>query len=96
MKTVDAFDAKLQAVVTHVVTVDGNGEFLFQSTESDAFFKLPATEDKEELMGLIERHEEANTGQISVEGQEKLLEELFGDVEDEEVDEDLEPEEEEI
>lgn len=83
MRTKDAFDAKLQAVVPHEVTIDGNGELLFTSTESGNFFKLPAGLDKEQLKELLAKHETDNEGQVNLEAQEKLLDELLSDDEDE-------------
>lgn len=83
MRTKDAFDPKLQKVVPFEVSIDNNGELLFQSTESDSFFKLPANIEKDQLNELLAKHQSDNEGQVSLEAQEKALDDLLSDDDDE-------------
>jgi hypothetical protein len=83
MRTKDAFDPKLQKVVPFEVSIDNNGELLFQSTESDSFFKLPANIEKDQLNELLAKHQSDNEGQVNLEAQEKVLDDLLSDDEDE-------------
>jgi hypothetical protein len=79
MKTKEAFNVRTQQMEMAVVTVDNNGEFVF-TFDDGSFFKLPATvESKEEVDELLAKHEEQNTGQVTVEAQEKKLAEILGD-----------------
>lgn len=83
MRTKDAFDPKLQKVVPFEVSIDNNGELLFQSTESDSFFKLPANIEKDQLNELLAKHQSDNEGQVNLEAQEKVLDDLLSDDDDE-------------
>ena len=79
-QTIDAFDAKLQKTTPHEVTVDANGEFVFQSTESDRFFKLPAATSLDDFEKHLAAHEEANKGQVSLAEQEEKLQQIFQNI----------------
>lgn len=60
-RTVDAFCAELQKVVSHEVTIDANGEYVFTSP-SGRFFKVAADADVQEA---LRAHEESNKGQVT-------------------------------
>jgi uncharacterized Zn finger protein len=76
----DIFCAKEQKVTSHKASVDGNGEFLFECETPDCgrFIKFPADTTPEQFDIYIKAHEESNTGQVSLEEQEKKLAELLG------------------
>lgn len=76
--TKDIFCTKEQKVTAHEASLTPTGEFLFTCTTEDCgrFIKFPA--DTENLDELLTAHEYANTGQVSIEAQEKKLEELIG------------------
>lgn len=82
-KTKLVFNTRTQQMEEAVVTIDGNGEFLF-TFEDGSFFKLPATVTAEEVTDLLQAHKEGNEGQISLEAQEKVLDEILGETEEEE------------
>ena len=73
------FCAKCQTVTEHKVSVDGNGEFLFECQTADCgrFIKLPADFPGETIEDYMTAHQEANTGQVSIEDQEKKLAEML-------------------
>lgn len=77
----DIFCTKEQKVTQHIGTIDANGEFLFSCLTEDCgrFIKFPATTTKEEFETLINVHQEQNTGQVSLEEQEKKLKEIVGE-----------------
>lgn len=74
------FCANEQKLTPHKATVDANGEYVF-TCACGRFLKLPAdTKDFEKVFAV---HEKANTGQVSIEAQEKKLAELMEEVEPE-------------
>lgn len=79
MNTVDIFDAKLQQIVPHKVSIDANGEWLFESP-SGRFLKLPASVDPIDFDKHFKVHEEVNTGQVNIEEQEAKLAAFLADV----------------
>lgn len=86
-KTILVFDAETQAEVAHTIDIDGAGEIVLTNPENGRFLKFPRGTTAEELKALLEKHKEANIGQVSQasidEHKEKLLEDLLG--KDEEV-----------
>jgi hypothetical protein len=83
MATKDLFCAKDQLVTAHEGAVDSNGEFIFTCTtpECGRFVKFPADYDASKIEEGFTVHEEANTGQVSLEGQFKVLDEVMGTTE---------------
>lgn len=75
----DMFCVKEQKVTSHKGSVDHNGEFLFecQTDGCDRFVKFPADTDPAAFEETLVKHEAANAGQISLEGQEIKLAELI-------------------
>lgn len=86
----DIFCAREQIVTPHRAEVDQNGEFVFYCTSvtgkdedkkpiyCDGFVKFPADIDPKKFEKAIEAHEEANTGQVSIEKSQEKLGELLG------------------
>jgi len=64
MKTKNIFCANEQEITSHKVTVDTNGELLF-TCECGRFVKLPGDTQKAEITKALDRHEEANQGQVT-------------------------------
>ena len=91
----ELFCARCQEITTHSGVVDSNGEFIFtcQNVVSNPdeeevvtcgrFKKFPADITKKDFDVLVAKHEEANIGQVNLEGQEKMLKELVGSEEEE-------------
>jgi hypothetical protein len=69
----DVFCTKEQKVTEHKASLSPDGEFVFtcQTEGCGRFIKFPA--DTENLDELLVTHEEVNTGQVSIEAQEKKL-----------------------
>ena len=61
------FDASIQKICEHEVTVDGNGEYVITSIESGRFTKLPADTTAEELNTYLLEHNAGNIDQVSME-----------------------------
>ena len=78
MRTKDIFCANEQLVTTHDASVDSNGEFVFTCQTCGRFVKLPADLEPAQMEELLAKHEEANTGQVSIEASEKTLDALLG------------------
>ena len=66
-KNILMFDASIQKICEHEVTVDGNGEYVITSIESGRFTKLPADTTAEELNTNLQEHNAGNTDQVSME-----------------------------
>lgn len=60
MKTKKAFCANCQDITEQTVSVDNNGEFLFEC-ECGRFIKFPADID---MAAALKKHEIANKGQV--------------------------------
>lgn len=71
MKTRKAFCTNEQTQTDHTVTVDNNGEFVFECS-CGRFFKLPAELDKDGINDALKAHENSNKGQISLEELERV------------------------
>jgi hypothetical protein len=82
----DLFCAKCQKVTPHKGVVDANGEFLFtcqtildpaelpgEVVRCDRFIKFPADTTPVAFEELVTAHELGNTGQVILDGQEKIL-----------------------
>lgn len=71
------FCAKEQKVTEHKASLSTDGEFVFtcQSEGCGRFIKFPSTTT--DLNEAIAKHEEANTGQVSLEDQEKKLDDFL-------------------
>jgi len=78
--TKELFCAKEQLITNHEGSVDSNGEFVFTCITKgcNSFLKFPASVSPKDFKVLLEKHEAANKGQVSVEIQEKKLKELMG------------------
>lgn len=77
------FCANEQIATPHKGEVDGNGEFVFtcQNEGCGRFIKFPSDVTPEQFNQLLDLHEQHNTGQVSVEVQNKKLEALLGALE---------------
>lgn len=77
------FCANEQTATPHKGEVDGNGEFVFtcQNEGCRRFIKFPSDVTPEQFNQLLDLHEQHNTGQVSVEAQNKKLEALLGALE---------------
>lgn len=76
MKTKKAFCANCQEITEQAVSVDNNGEYLFEC-ECGRFIKFPADVDIKEA---LKRHEEVNKGQISQAEIDKANEEKLANI----------------
>lgn len=61
-KTIDAFDATVQKVVPHVITIDDNMEYVL-TAPSGHFIKIPQT--VKDLKAYLKDHFDQNVGQIT-------------------------------
>lgn len=78
MKTKLIFCANDQSEEKHVITIDGNGEFVCTCEKCGRFLKFAAN-TKEELLGQLETHKTANEGQLTVDALQKKLDEMIPD-----------------
>ena len=76
----DIFCAAEQLIAPHQGSVDGNGEFVFKclSEGCDRFIKFASNTGAEVFAQLLQNHQDHNTGQVSVDKQNKRLAELLG------------------
>ncbi|MBA2706143.1 MAG: hypothetical protein H0U60_20095 [Blastocatellia bacterium] len=66
------FDAFTQKDAEHKLTVDHNGEIV-ATAKSGHFLKFPAGSTEKQIRSYVEKHGEANTGQVSAEEHNKLI-----------------------
>ena len=83
MKIKDIFCTNCQTVTSHKAEIDQNGEFVFTclnligEVECGRFVKFPTYITKEQFNEGIAKIETDNAGQVSVEVQEAILDELL-------------------
>lgn len=83
MKKINIFCAKDQEITEHEASIDQNGEFLFECLTKDCgrFLKLPLDFPSESLEEYLANHHDVNLGQVSLEEQEKKLDEMLSNLE---------------
>ena len=70
MKTKTVFCAKEQKETEHTVTIDTNGEFVFECA-CGSFLKLPSDFKTKDITKHLELHKVHNEGQVTIEQLEK-------------------------
>lgn len=80
--TRNVFCASDQAVAPHELTVDSmNGEILATCSNCGRTLKFPPRVTPEEFSALLEAHQSANEGQVSLEATERLVASLGDEAE---------------
>lgn len=72
----NAFCANEQAITPHEVSLEINGELLL-TCGCGRFIKFPVGLEASGIDEYLKKHEEHNTGQVSIEAQEKIIEDLI-------------------
>lgn len=75
MKTKLLFCANDQKETNHGLSLSPSGEIVM-TCECGRSVKMPAGLDKEGIDAYVKNHKEQNEGQVSVEAQEKMLDEI--------------------
>jgi hypothetical protein len=86
MKTKNVFCANCQEVKPHEISLSSVGEFVF-TCDCGRFIKVAGDLSVKEVNEALDKHEEANKGQISVEAAEQKLGELIDSLDEEIVEE---------